>query len=81
MTEIGIYEAKKHFSDFIRRVQKGEEFLITNRGEAVAKITAPKDVRKTHAKKAFSELRALIKKAPLAGSLDELSEMKSEGRK
>ena len=81
MVEIGIYEAKKHFSDFIRRVQKGEEFLVTNRGEVVAKITAPKESLKNKSKKVFSDLRNLMKTAPLAGSLDELLEMKNEGRK
>ncbi len=81
MVKIGIYEAKKHFSHFIHRVQSGEEFIITNRGRAVAQITAPVDMRKIQATKLYSELRALIKTAPLAVSVDDLSRMKNEGRR
>ncbi|MBE9547543.1 MAG: type II toxin-antitoxin system Phd/YefM family antitoxin [Proteobacteria bacterium] len=34
----GIKEARKHFSEYINRVQEGEEIIITKRDEPVAKI-------------------------------------------
>lgn len=38
MSEIGVHEAKTHFSDLLRRVVGGEEIVITRSGEAVAKL-------------------------------------------
>jgi len=35
---IGTFEAKTNFTKLIQRVNNGEEFLITRRGEPVAKI-------------------------------------------
>ena len=36
--EIGIFETKTHLSEIINKVVSGEEFTITKRGVAVAKI-------------------------------------------
>ena len=36
MTEIGIHETKTHLLRLLKRVEKGESFSITNRGEVVA---------------------------------------------
>ena len=38
MKKIGSYEAKTRFSQILRAVSDGEEFLITNHGKAVAKL-------------------------------------------
>lgn len=37
--EIGVREAKAHLSEYLRRVQGGEEFVITDHGKPVARIT------------------------------------------
>ncbi len=37
--EIGVREAKAHLSQYLRRVQNGEEFVITDHGKPVARIT------------------------------------------
>jgi len=37
--EIGVREAKAHLSEYLRRVQSGEEFVITDHGKPVARIT------------------------------------------
>lgn len=42
MTTIGAYEAKTHFSEILRRVQRGERIYITHHGVAVA-VLAPLD--------------------------------------
>jgi prevent-host-death family protein len=36
--EIGIFEAKTHLSEILRRVKRGERFVITNRGEPIAEL-------------------------------------------
>jgi prevent-host-death family protein len=36
--ELGIFEAKTHFSDVIDRVEKGQAFIITKRGKRVAEL-------------------------------------------
>lgn len=38
MQEIGSYEARVHFGDVLRRVERGEEFLVTMHGRPVARI-------------------------------------------
>ncbi len=38
MEEIGSYEAKTRFSQILRAVSAGKEFLITNHGKPVAKL-------------------------------------------
>lgn len=43
MTEIGSFEAKTHFGDLLRRVARGEQFVVTMRGKPVARLSpAPK---------------------------------------
>ncbi len=36
--EMGIFEAKTHFYALLKRVEHGEEILITRRGKAVARL-------------------------------------------
>lgn len=40
MHTVSVHEAKTHLSRLLKRVQAGEEIIITNRGEQVAKISA-----------------------------------------
>jgi len=40
MQTIGVFNAKTHFSAIIEKVLQGKEFLITRRGQPIAKITA-----------------------------------------
>jgi prevent-host-death family protein len=39
MEQIRSFDARTHFSDLLRRVNNGEEFLITVRGKPVAQMT------------------------------------------
>jgi len=78
MIKIGSFEAKTHFSDLLKRVKKGEEILITNRGRVVAKLTSYEEEGpnpKLFIKRAqeFSKGRSC--------TLKEINEMKEEGRK
>ena len=38
MSEIGAYEAKTHLPKLLERVEKGERFVITRHGRAVAEL-------------------------------------------
>lgn len=40
-TEVGAYEAKSHFPEFLRKAKSGMTFRITNRGEHVADLVPP----------------------------------------
>ena len=40
METIGIFDAKTHFSEIMEKVVHGKDFLITRRGQPIAKITA-----------------------------------------
>ena len=42
MQTIGIFDAKTHFSAIMEKVARGKDFLITRRGQPIAKITAVK---------------------------------------
>lgn len=38
MKDVGVYEAKTHLSDLLRRVEAGEEILIRRGGTIVARL-------------------------------------------
>ena len=38
MRTVGTFEAKTHLSNLLEQVERGEEIIITRRGEAVARL-------------------------------------------
>ena len=42
MTQIGIFEAKNRVSELVERAARGEEIVITRRGEQVARLMPPR---------------------------------------
>jgi prevent-host-death family protein len=38
MTTIGTFEAKPFFSQIIKKVEQGQDYVVTKRGKSVAKI-------------------------------------------
>jgi prevent-host-death family protein len=40
MKEVAVYEAKTRLSELLAAVERGEQFVITRRGEAVARLVA-----------------------------------------
>ena len=42
MTTIGIFEAKNRLSELVERAARGEEIIITRRGEQVARLMPPR---------------------------------------
>lgn len=41
MTTVGIFEAKNRLSELVERASRGEEIVITRRGEHVARLMPP----------------------------------------
>jgi prevent-host-death family protein len=42
MTTVGIFEAKNRLSELVERAARGEEIVITRRGEQVARLVPPR---------------------------------------
>ena len=78
---IGVYEAKMHFSQFLRQVQAGQEFDISVRGVTVARLVpiAESDERRV---KAVGKMREFTRQQSTAcvGEGFNLTELIGEGR-
>jgi prevent-host-death family protein len=59
MSEIGAHEAKAHLPRLLDRVEKGERFVITRRGRAVAELGPVGKRDETSIRRAIGELRSL----------------------
>jgi prevent-host-death family protein len=42
MTNVGIFEAKNRLSELVERAARGEEIVITRRGEPLARLMPPR---------------------------------------
>lgn len=61
MTTLKAVEAKSHFSEILERASKGEEFIVTRRGEPVARVVPFSKHPKKDVKELLAELRAFRK--------------------
>jgi prevent-host-death family protein len=59
MSEIGAYEAKTHLLKLLERVEKGERFVITRYGRAVAELTPVGKQDEKSIRRAIGELHSL----------------------
>ena len=59
MSEIGAYEAKTHLPKLLARVEKGESFVITRHGRAVAELTPMGKQDQKGIRRAIADLRSL----------------------
>jgi len=80
MREVGAFEAKTKLAELLDLVEAGEEVMITRRGKAVARLTAP-DARfdRERAMGAAARIRARRKGMTL-GNLT-IKELINEGRR
>jgi prevent-host-death family protein len=46
MTTVSVAEAKSHLSEFLNRIQAGEEVIITRRGQPIARLSPIQQPRK-----------------------------------
>jgi prevent-host-death family protein len=79
MPEIGAYEAKTHLPKFLERVEKGESFVITRHGRAVAELVPIGRRDPGHIRKAIEDLKAFQRTHRLGGL--KVRDMIKEGRR
>jgi len=77
MERIGVREAKARFSELLRRVEKGERFVITKHGVPVA-VLEPVTARRRDVKKVIEALKEFRKKHTLGGY--KVKDLIEEGR-
>jgi len=58
MSEIGAYEAKTHLPKLLERVEKGESFVITRHGRAVAALGPVAKRDEKSIRRAIADLRS-----------------------
>jgi prevent-host-death family protein len=81
MTSVGIFEAKNRLSELVERALRGEEIVITRRGEQVARLLPPEA---PNARAQARDLAARIRRSragqALGGAVT-IREMIEEGRR
>ena len=81
MTTVGIFEAKNRLSELVERAARGEEILITRRGEQVARLMPPEvPDAASHARSLAARIRGSRAGHPL-GSGASIRELTEEGRR
>jgi prevent-host-death family protein len=78
---IGLFEAKTHLSDLVSRAEAGEVITITRHGKPVARLVPP--LRRSSAadlRRRIEGVQAHLADEELLTSLEEISDMKREGR-
>ena len=77
---IGLYEIKTNLPEILRRVQEGESFTITDRGDPVADLLPSRTASKQKVAAAIDNILRMSKKTvPVSDDL--LEECRREGRK
>lgn len=79
MREIGAYEAKTHLPRLLEQVEKGERFVITKHGRAVAELVPINRRDPDKIRRAIEDLKAFQKAHSLGGP--SVRDMITEGRK
>lgn len=79
MERIGTHEAKTRLSELLAKVRKGQEFLITNRGEPVAKLLPASKPDHDQIRRAIKEIREIQSRNRLDGL--KIRDMIDEGRR
>lgn len=79
MSQVGAYEAKTHFAQFLDRVARGETFTITKHGQPVAVLGPVRPAPDVSVEDAITRLRAGRKNRTLG--VTTLRELIDEGRR
>lgn len=78
LEKVTVFDAKTHLSDLLKKVQNGENFIITLRGKSIAKIVPFSEENTESIKSSIEELRKI--RLSVKGKVN-IKEMISEGRK
>lgn len=77
--EVGAYEAKTHLADFLRKVQAGGAYRITQRGKPVADLVPAATGEKRSATQAAARMRRFMREQPALADID-IRALLEEGR-
>lgn len=77
--EIGAYDAKTHFPEYLRKVQSGMSFRITNRGEHVADLVPPGTPEKRSGAEAAARMQQFVRTQSRTRDVD-IKALIEEGR-
>ena len=77
--DIGAYDAKTHFPEYLRKVQSGVSFRITNRGEHVADLVPPGTMERQSGAEAAARMQQFVKAQSLIGNVN-IKALIEEGR-
>ena len=77
MERVGAYEAKVKFSELLRRVEKGERFVITKHGVPVA-VLEPVSPRRRDVEKVIADIEEFARQHSLRGL--KIKDLIEEGR-
>ena len=79
MTEVGIRDLRNHLSQYLERVEHGEEMVVTDRGRAVARVlpvagerTIDRLIREGKVTPASRQARRVPKRAKTKGPVSDL---------
>ena len=83
---VGVFEAKTHLSELLRRVEAGAVIVIERRGEVVAEIRPPNDRSADDVDRVIADARTLRERLKASGgrplgSPEEISALVAEGRR
>jgi antitoxin (DNA-binding transcriptional repressor) of toxin-antitoxin stability system len=78
-TEVGAYEAKSHFPEFLRKAKAGMTFRITNRGEHVADLVPPGTAERRGRAQAAKRMQQFVETQAPVGPVD-IAALIAEGR-
>jgi len=67
MIEVGAFEAKTQLSALLDKVSRGEEVLITRRGEAIARLVPAEQAGRSRVNAAIDELLTLREEVTVNG--------------
>lgn len=79
MKTVGAYEAKTHLSRLLKQIGKGERFIITRHGMAVAVLQPPERTQRNDPATVIAEIRAFREQHRLDGLT--IRELIEEGRR
>lgn len=81
MTTVGIFEAKNRLSELVERAGRGEEIVITRRGQSVARLLAPEAADANAQARGLAERIRRTRAAHVLGGGVTLRELLEEGRR
>lgn len=81
MTTVGIFEAKNRLSELVERAARGEEIVITRRGQQIARLMPPEAPdAQGQARSLAARIRNSRAGQPLGGEVS-IRDMIEEGRR